>query len=962
MFTNVFHHCIMLADILMRLDDSRNSGRVLYQYIFKRWLNPVALKWNHLKCNHLSPIPKHTFVPKKHRYMLPWLTLMSKKAKRCPFGALLQVHCPLPTAFTKGRRKDNPLQEYTSGAQDQKVSKKRTFDATLSDSLDVAQTEGIGRPLKLSTRLGKFLEKARSQVPRSREIETDLSHSDKCNKSMKMSDLSASFVPHSNVAGFVWAVIRHVVPGQLLGGSRARVGLRKAVQKFIGLKRFETMSSHQVLHKIPLSDLTWLDVCPSGIRQGHRAPNCIGRKLELASLWVGWLFSSLVVPVIRSHFYCTENEAYRQEVFYYRKPIWAAMVDETFKDTLSSTFLPVKQQAVKLALEKRKLGVSRLRFLPKRSGLRFLVNMSRDSVARFPAKVKKNKALGTKSVIPPMEKTFSAINKTLKNTLHVLQYEARKNSEAFGSSTYGFNDIFCRFKPFVQKWKADRVKAIANRSGSMQDIIKDYGPHAVCVDVSRAFDNVDVRLLMNIISSLLTADEYTILKFTEIVTVMGAIKVKHRNTAIPSHEVHGTNASHQIAALSNGQKNRIFLDCVTTEKISRSIVIKDLEEYLSMNLVKLKRKWRYQTKGIAQGGKPSTLLCSLYLGYIERVCLEPLISSCGLSCGWNDPESMQNICQSVKDNPTSLTAMGMGVKSRPTVSDQIQAVNSSDTRCPQESHTLLIRLVDDWILISRHRVVAEQFAMRILQGIPGFNIRVNPAKTQITFPLLEVPGIGVLKPNLFEEGDGRRFVKWCGLLVDSQTLELRADYTRYCGEHIGSSLNIPISRKPGATLSSKLCHYIRPKIIPVLLDQEINSPLTIRINVYQTFLLGAMKLHCFVCGLTCPPNKNKSPAWIMSAIETGIRYVIESTRAKTVSRLTRNTNSAFCNPGLPYSHVEYLGLHAFYTVLKRKQTRYPELLQVLSQKINEPRCKKCQPHLQEAIKPMHSAVFDSIIF
>jgi telomerase reverse transcriptase len=36
------------------------------------------------------------------------------------------------------------------------------------------------------------------------------------------------------------------------------------------------------------------------------------------ALWVRWLLADLLVPLLRAHFYCTETEAYRQQVFYYR--------------------------------------------------------------------------------------------------------------------------------------------------------------------------------------------------------------------------------------------------------------------------------------------------------------------------------------------------------------------------------------------------------------------------------------------------------------------------------------------------------------------------------------------------------------------------------------------------------------------------------------------------------------------
>ncbi len=45
----------------------------------------------------------------------------------------------------------------------------------------------------------------------------------------------------------------------------------------------------------------------------------------------------------------------------------------------------------------------------------------------------------------------------------------------------------------------------------------------------------------------------------------------------------------------------------------------------------------------------------------------------------------------------------------------------------------------------------------------------------------------------------------------------------------------------------KLCAHVRPKCHPLLLDTSINSPATVRLNLFQIMLLAAMKLHCQVC-------------------------------------------------------------------------------------------------------------------
>lgn len=124
--------------------------------------------------------------------------------------------------------------------------------------------------------------------------------------------------------------------------------------RFVRLRRFEHMSVHQAMQGLRVSGFPWLqprqgqsqssdagadpapgDPAPGDQqdggqqRRGRAGEASLLRPLRLCAsqhasqqrmlaLWLGWLFSVLVVPLLRAHFYCTESEAYRQQVFYYR--------------------------------------------------------------------------------------------------------------------------------------------------------------------------------------------------------------------------------------------------------------------------------------------------------------------------------------------------------------------------------------------------------------------------------------------------------------------------------------------------------------------------------------------------------------------------------------------------------------------------------------------------------------------
>lgn len=62
---------------------------------------------------------------------------------------------------------------------------------------------------------------------------------------------------------------------------------------------------------------------------------------------------------------------------------------------------------------------------------------------------------------------------------------------------------------------------------------------------------------------------------------------------------------------------------------------------------------------------------------------------------------------------------------------------------------------------------------------------------------------------------------------------------RYSGQHIATSLTLSSTERPGCMLLNKVLSYMRPKMHALLLDSTINSPLTIRLNIYQVLLTTA---------------------------------------------------------------------------------------------------------------------------
>lgn len=88
---------------------------------------------------------------------------------------------------------------------------------------------------------------------------------------------------------------------------------------------------------------------------------------------------------------------------------------------------------------------------------------------------------------------------------------------------------------------------------------------------------------------------------------------------------------------------------------------------------------------------------------------------------------------------------------------------------PKES--LLLRLIDDFLLITTNRAHAKHFLEVMHEGLPEYGVGVNPDKTLVNF---EVVVKGRKVPRLLGQGG----FPYCGSFVDTKSLDVRRDRER----------------------------------------------------------------------------------------------------------------------------------------------------------------------------------------
>lgn len=208
----------------------------------------------------------------------------------------------------------------------------------------------------------------------------------------------------------------------------------------------------------------------------------------------------------------------------------------------------------------------------------------------------------------------------------------------------------------------------------------------------------------------------------------------------------------------------VFVNSVPLRKEFKANVFRLIERHVKQNVVKIGEKHYRQKKGIPQGSVVSSLLCNLFYAQLESDRL-----------GFIDKET-----------------------------------------------SLLLRLLDDFLLITPSREQAERFLQTTHEGIAEYGVSVKLEKSMANFATT-VDGRAV---NMSKWKD--KF-PYCGVNIDTTTLDVIKDAervgtrstrtvhsTKYEARHsmadakadIGDALTVDVTRMPGQTFHRKMLKWV----------------------------------------------------------------------------------------------------------------------------------------------------------
>lgn len=464
-----------------------------------------------------------------------------------------------------------------------------------------------------------------------------------------------------------------------------------------------------------------------------------------------------------------------------------------------------------------------------------------------------------------------SINSTVTPIYNMLNYEKSRTPNSLGSALQSLGEIHPRLKRFKNYLHCRQVDLQLETQQPL---------YFVKLDIQSCFDTIPQHKLIRLVEKLVSEEAYHVTKHAEVRQtaefnrfwpIRGqrpkAVRRFVGRAAPPTKPVH---LPYVIASGATGkQKDTVFVDTLKQKEHYTEDLLDLLDEHVRNNLVRIGKKYFRQRNGIPQGSVLSSILCNFFYAELEREILDFL-----------------------------------------------------DT-----DEALLMRLIDDFLLITSNVDLAIRFLQVMLKGHPAYGVTVNPAKSLVNFTT-SVDGIQI--PRLV----GSTLFPYCGNLIDTRTLEVYKDQERVleggdsAAATISNSLTVELTRSPGRSFHRKVLSSLMLQMQPMYLDTRHNSSTVVLLNLYSNFVTTAMKMYQYMKSL--PGRAQPSPQVVIRTIKDVIQSAYNMCQAKRSAPGDGATPE--CPPfacSVQRSQIQYLVSAAFRYVLNRKQTRHAAVVRWL---------------------------------
>ncbi|XP_060047097.1 telomerase reverse transcriptase isoform X3 [Erinaceus europaeus] len=645
----------------------------------------------------------------------------------------------------------------------------------------------------------------------------------------RLAFLLRAHVAPARVYALLRACLRRLVPRALWGSRHNERRFLRAVRRLLHLGRHGALSLPELMCRVRVRDCAWLCARP-GPRavsaQEHR------RREAVLAAFLGWLLDSYVVGLLRGFFYVTETTFQKHRLLYYRKSVWAELQGLGLRLCVQRGQLRELTPAELRRLRATWRGpASRLRFLPKPQGLRPIVSA---------------------------ERSLEATARQLASRVHVLfgalNWERAQRPHLLGASLLGLDGALAAWRRFVLRMRA-----------------RDPVPPLwfVKVDVSGAFDALPRDKLLQVVARALRPRRSSY--FVRHYALVPGARAGQPQRAFRSHVCALAELRPylqqfvQLLQEQSGLRDSVVIEQSSSLRETGKSLFRFFLRLVQSHTIQVGSRSFLQCQGIPQGSVLSTLLCSLCYGHMEAQLFRGFqrnglllrlvddfllvtphlahakaflrwVPSCALSgrqVWWGSPiPGWPCPCHAI-----SCPHLVSGAGLVPWATWERHLLSVCDPSVHPGRPVPSVCPGSGLACMAHSRPMPTVPPSALVRGVPEYGCMANLDKTVVNFPL--APGeLGPASP--LQLPAHCRF-PWCGLLLDTRSLDVHCDYASYTHTSMRMSLTFGQGCAPGRTMLLKLFRVLKLKCQGLFLDLQVNSLPTVCENLHLIFLLQAYR-------------------------------------------------------------------------------------------------------------------------
>jgi telomerase reverse transcriptase len=387
-----------------------------------------------------------------------------------------------------------------------------------------------------------------------------------------------------------------------------------------------------------------------------------------------------------------------------------------------------------------------------------------------------------------------SINSILTPAFSILNYEKNRRPEILGSALFSVDDMFARLQDF--------------RSTLGVRGLGTTPLYFAKVDVKSCFDTIPQKRLLKLAENILSANEYYLTRYARAKLLGGHNGEAPGFGAKPSWKFLTKATTDQTpfdlekeitSEARAGRTRTAYVGGIVQRSQRRKAILDLLHEHVESNIVKLGNRLYRQKEGIPQGSIVSSLLCSYFYAELERNAL-----------GFVDKEN-----------------------------------------------SLLLRLIDDFLVITTDRDVAELFMHTMHAGLPEFGVQIKADKSRVNFDM-EIDGSPVARLPAATD------FPYCGNAINTITLDLSKDAERRKAVNVQDSVTVEYFKLPGQSFYRKTLNALKLHMRAMHLSTNYNSIETVLTNLHHAFNEVAHKSYSYIKSL--PNSKQPSSKLIISKL------------------------------------------------------------------------------------------------